>query len=381
MLHKDKLSAVDLFAGAGGMSLGLQRAGFRLLLAADFWATACSTYQRNFPNHECIHADLGKLDPAGLAEYGLVPGALDLVAGGPPCQGFSIQRIGADSDPRNSLVFRFCDYIEWLRPRMFVMENVPGLLGKRGRDVASRFEVRMKEAGYGVSSSIMDAAGYGVPQRRRRVVFVGWRVDAKVPAFRLPKPCFSDHEYKTVREAIGDLPSPALDYSPHPSDPLHRRMRISKLNERRIRLIPPGGGFEDLPIELRVRCHKAGAERIGHRNVYGRLHPDKPAATITARFDSFTRGKFAHPYEHRNISLREGARLQTFPDSFEFIGNQEEIAAQIGNAVPPLFAEVLGIAIAQHLLRCSPRVQLHLQGDLDFCGSRNTMQSEHTDVG
>lgn len=380
MDHTDSLSAVDLFAGAGGMSLGLQRAGFRILLAADFWAPACSTYQRNFPNHEFIHADLGKMEPGGLAEYGLVPGALDLVAGGPPCQGFSIQRIGPDSDPRNNLVVRFGDYVEWLRPRMFFMENVPGLLGKRGRDVASRFEVRMKEAGYGVSSSIMDAAAYGVPQHRRRVVFVGWRVDAKVPTFKLPKPYLSDNEYKTVREAIGDLPSPALDYSPHPSDPLHRRMRISKLNERRIRLIPPGGGFEDLPVELRVKCHKAGADRIGHRNVYGRLHPDEPAATITARFDSFTRGKFAHPYEHRNISLREGARLQTFPDSFEFMGNQEEIAAQIGNAVPPLFAEMLGIAIAKHLLRYSPRVQLPRQGYIDFRGSRKAMQNDYPDA-
>jgi DNA (cytosine-5)-methyltransferase 1 len=116
-------------------------------------------------------------------------------------------------------------------------------------------------------------------------------------------------------------------------------------------LIPQGGGFESLPVELRVNCHKNGAAKIGHRYVYGRLSPENPAGTITARFDSFTRGKFAHPYDHRNITLREGARLQTFPDTHFFAGSQEEIAALIGNAVPPLLARVLGEAIYAHLSR------------------------------
>jgi DNA (cytosine-5)-methyltransferase 1 len=116
-------------------------------------------------------------------------------------------------------------------------------------------------------------------------------------------------------------------------------------------MIPPGGGMQDLPDELKVDCHKVGADKIGHRYVYGRLSPDKPAATITARFDSFTRGKFGHPVEARNITLREGARLQSFPDSFRFFGTQEEIAAQIGNAVPPLVSEWLAKAAAVYLAR------------------------------
>jgi DNA (cytosine-5)-methyltransferase 1 len=118
-----------------------------------------------------------------------------------------------------------------------------------------------------------------------------------------------------------------------------------------LRRIPEGGGFEDLPVDLRVNCHKQGAARIGHRNVYGRLAAGRPAATITARFDSFTRGKFGHPSEDRSITLREGARLQTFPDEFKFLGTQEQIAALIGNAVPPLLAETLGRALAGSLLR------------------------------
>ena len=341
--------AIDLFCGAGGLSLGLQQAGFRVAAAAERWAPAARSYRLNFPTHTLLEIDLGEVEPAELAQaVGLSPGAIDLVAGGPPCQGFSIQRIGEDADPRNHLVLKFGDFIRYLRPKMFMMENVPGLLGKRGRELAETFRSQMIAAGYTVSSQVIDAADFGVPQRRRRVVFCGWRT-ATVAPFHFPPPELVEADHRTVRDAIGDLPSPPADYSPHPDDPLHRWMRVSELNERRLRHIPPGGGFESLPVELRVDCHKGGAERIGHRYVYGRLHPDEPAATITARFDSFTRGKFAHPVAHRNITLREGARLQTFPDGFRFEGSQEEIAAQIGNAVPPLLAHKLGSAILRHL--------------------------------
>ena len=126
-------------------------------------------------------------------------------------------------------------------------------------------------------------------------------------------------------------------------------MRLSARNLERLKHIPPGGGFESIPIDLRVDCHKSGAARIGHRYVYGRLAPDRPAATITAHFDSFTRGRFAHPWEDRNISLREGARLQAFPDDYVFVGTQEEVAAQIGNAIPPPLALSLGAAIRENL--------------------------------
>lgn len=126
---------------------------------------------------------------------------------------------------------------------------------------------------------------------------------------------------------------------------------MSALNIKRLQHIPPGGGFEDLPVELRVDCHKQGAAKIGHRNVYGRLSPNQPASTITARFDSFTRGRFGHPTKLRNITLREGARLQGFSDSHRFVGTQEEIAALIGNAVPPPLAYVMGRAAFDYLER------------------------------
>lgn len=155
----------------------------------------------------------------------------------------------------------------------------------------------------------------------------------------------------TVADAIGDLPEPPDDFTPSPGDTLHRRMKLSRKNVERLKLIPPGGGFEDLPIEMRVNCHKGGASKIGHRAVYGRLKNDRPAGTITARFDSFTRGRFAHPTAHRNISLREGARLQGFPDTHRFLGTQEEVAAQIGNAIPPPLARVVAMAVRRCLER------------------------------
>lgn len=344
-----RLSAIDLFCGAGGLTAGLTRAGFEVIGAVDAWDKAVESYRRNFP-HRVLCTDVSGLSWADLRERLQIGGRrVDLVAGGPPCQGFSIQRIGADEDDRNSLIQEFARLVCECRPSMFLMENVPGLVGKRGRHVVAAFEARMAEAGYGLCAVTANAAEYGVPQVRKRVFYCGWLTD-RLPPFRFPEATHPAHAFRTVWEAIGDLPSPPLDCSPLPGDPLHRRMRLSPTNLERLRFIPPGKGFEALPVELRVDCHKNGADRIGHRYVYGRLEPHAPAGTITARFDSFTRGKFAHPFEDRNITLREGARLQTFDDAHVFVGTQEEIAAQIGNAIPPMLAGVLGAALLRHLI-------------------------------
>jgi DNA (cytosine-5)-methyltransferase 1 len=340
-------TAIDLFCGAGGLSLGLSRAGFRLVAGVDNWDAAAQTYSRNF-SHPFLRADLAVTAPESLMRsVGVEPGEIDLVAGAPPCAGFSVQRIGSDEDVRNDLVLRFAEHVIHAAPRMYFMENVPGLLGKRGLAVSQRFELMLREAGYETMSLVVNAADYGVPQNRRRALLWGWRKH-DLPRFDLPSRTHVGRAV-TVHEVIGDLPSPPDDHSPAPDDVLHRRTRLSATNLERLRLIPPGGGFEDLPAELRVDCHKNGAEKIGHRYVYGRLAPDRPAGTITARFDSFTRGRFGHPSEHRNITLREGARLQTFPDDFCFAGTQEVIATLIGNAVPPVLAEAAGRALRDHL--------------------------------
>jgi DNA (cytosine-5)-methyltransferase 1 len=341
------LRAIDLFCGAGGLSRGLSEAGFEIVAAADSWETSLRSYRANFPGHMALAVDASTITAESLPTE-TTSSRLDLIAGGPPCQGFSIQRIGHDLDDRNDLVLAFARVVSDLRPRCFLMENVPGLLGRRGRLVVQKFTRIMTNSGYDLQHAIVDAADFGVPQSRRRVFFIGWDRNT-LPKFSFPLPNLDEEQRQTVRDAIRDLPPPPEDFSPSAGDALHRRIRLSTKNLERLSLIPPGGGFEDLPIEMRVECHKSGAARIGHRSVYGRLAPDRPAATITARFDSFTRGRFGHPWEERNITLREGARLQGFPDSHSFYGTQEEIAAQIGNAVPPTLAYVFGKALKEFL--------------------------------
>lgn len=341
------INAVDLFCGAGGLSLGLEKAGIEVICGVDNWSTATDTYSVNF-DHPALTMDVACLTARDILRFAGAQGrTVDLVVGGPPCQGFSIQRIGADVDGRNNLVLEFARLVVEFRPKLFLMENVPGLLGRRGRPLASAFTVKLSAAGYRVKSILLNARDYGVPQSRRRVFFYGWPEGGQELNF--PEPTHGSSDYITVWDAIGDLPSPPEEFTPQPGDALHRRTRLSPLNLKRLEHIPPGGGMEDLPEHLRVACHRNGANLIGHRYVYGRLAPEKPSATITARFDSFTRGKFGHPYENRNITLREGARLQSFPDSFKFVGNQEPIAALIGNAVPPVLASVLANRVARTL--------------------------------
>lgn len=335
--------ALDLFCGAGGLTRGLVDAGFEIAGAVDSWAPAVRSYQATFPGHRALCADVATISLRTLERQG-ISGPIDLVVGGPPCQGFSIQRIGEDIDGRNDLVLQFGRVVSGIRPQMFMMENVPGLLGHRGKATFSEFVRRMTIAGYHINHAILDALGFGIPQNRKRVFVVGRLGDARPFEFPVPQ-----GRALTVQDAIEDLQEPPVDFTCDPNDPLHRRMRLSDLNLARLRMIPPGGGFEDLPTDMRVDCHKAGAAKIGHRSVYGRLRADQPAGTITARFDSFTRGRFAHPSQDRNITLREGARLQGFPDAHKFLGTQEEVAAQIGNAIPPPLAKAMAIAITRHL--------------------------------
>lgn len=342
----NELTAIDLFCGAGGFSLGLKQAGFNVLLGVDSWQLAIDSLAHNF-NHPVLCADIcGVSGRDILRRVGLKKGGVDLVVGGPPCQGFSVQRIGPDHDLRNSLVLEYARLLQEISPRLFIMENVTGLIGRRGKQLFETFLSSVDKSGFDTEAHVVNAADYGAPQLRRRVVVLGWRRN-DTGRFHLPKPSTDPQNYMTVQQAIGDLPQPPE--VPASNDPLHKQTRLSELNRQRLRHIPPGGGMKDLPVRLRVNCHKAGADKIGHRYVYGRLAPDRPAGTITARFDSFTRGRFAHPLEDRNITLREGARLQTFPDTFHFSGNQEEIAMQIGNAIPPVLAEALARSAAQVL--------------------------------
>lgn len=278
---------------------------------------------------------------------GLKKGELDLLAGGPPCQGFSLQRRGERQDDRNLLVLRYLEWIEAMKPRAFLIENVAAIKSIRGSHLLKAVSEHAEGLGYVMHSKILDAADYGVPQRRRRAFILGL-LDNET--FEWPAPM--DRAPLTVGDAIRDLPSPPMDGTPHPDVPNHyRESRLSKTNIERIRHVPPGGGREYLPTHLQLACHSNGHR---HLDTYGRLAWDEPAVTITARFDSFTRGKFGHPVEDRSITLREGARLQTFPDDFVFLGNREQGARLIGNAVPPLLGKAMGESLVRSLSLATP---------------------------
>ncbi len=350
--NADTFIVADAFCGAGGLSKGLKDAGFTLGVAFDIDADAIATYRRNLGEHAFV-ASVTEVTPDRLKA---VAGAerFTLVAGGPPCQGFSVQRRGGEEDPRNSLPLAFFSLINALDPPFFLFENVRGIRRRHGEAILAAFLEEAYKAGYVCHAEVLDAVHYGVPQVRKRLFVVGEKSPTGDVWFEFPARTTDERSEETrVGYAFRGLPEPPPDYSDHPTVPNHRRTRLSDQNLERIRHVPQGGGMKDLPERLRVKAHQAGPEKIGHRYVYGRLHLDEPAATITARFDSFTRGKFGHPTQDRNITLREGARLQTFPDDFVFLGGQEEIAAQIGNAVPPVLGRALGAAILDAIARRS----------------------------
>lgn len=344
-----KYTCIDGFSGAGGLTLGLKKAGLDIIFSFDNDPFSIETQNINkkYINHNAEVADIYKFVKTGnlLKKLGLKKGELFLLAGGPPCQGFSVQRIGKDVDARNDLVLAYASLIEQTQPHFFLMENVPGLLGRRGRQILDTFLTKVKKIGYHSYFQILNAEDYGVPQRRKRVFVVGVRNDLHKKQFFFPKP---SKPRLTVEDVIGKLPEPPIDGTDHPSIRHHRRDLLSAINLKRIRALGPGQGMEHLPLELLADCHKVGADKIGHRNVYGRMSWKDVAPTITARFDSFTRGKFGHPSQDRSITLREGALLQTFPIDFRFAGNKVDIARQIGNAVPPRLAEIVGRQILKY---------------------------------
>ncbi|NPC41056.1 DNA cytosine methyltransferase [Nocardioides sp. zg-1230] len=335
---------IDAFAGAGGLSLGLHQLGFESLLAFDTDPLACRTLSENLGG-TVVNAPLAAFEPADVVrEYGMP----DVIVGGPPCQGFSTQRRGERNDARNDLVLDFFAFALEVGPSIIVMENVPGVLGERGKRHMSDVFALLGARGYVVDHRVLDASRFGLPQRRRRAIIVAWNPQQAKP-FDFDS-LGEAESVRTVRDAIGDLPSPPSDFSEHPAIPNHAQARMSELNVRRISFVPPGGGRLDIPVELQMACHRDSSHR--HLDVFGRLSWDEPSGTITAMFDNFTRGRFAHPSENRNITNREGARLQSFPDSYKFVGPKKDVARQIGNAVPPLLARAIGRGIAAQLGVC-----------------------------
>lgn len=363
---------VDLFCGAGGLSEGLRQSGFRPVLGLDFDKHAISSYAANNPSSVALCSDVADLkaetvfDAAGTRD-------IDLMAGGPSCQGYSTHGKRIEDDPRNFLFREFVRLVREVQPRFFVMENVKGLLAYRDGHFRRLIEGSFARAGFRVISGVLCAADYGVPQLRHRLFFIGSRLDVPLS---LPLPTHGDpatlllgvKPYVTVRDAISDLPlmrgefskevweyatAPQSDFQHYArsmvdSDrlTLHVANGLSEQARRIAAFVGQGEGLRSVPVEhlpdrfKRMRTISNGQLRRDCTTLYHRLSLDRPSYTITTYFRNVASGPFLHPLEDRSLSIREAARFMSFPDNYEFRG--AGIPRQVGNAVPPLLARAVG---------------------------------------
>lgn len=347
---------IDLFCGAGGMSLGFHRVGFRPVLAIDMDSASIATYRANFGDHAHV-ADIVKLVEGA---FGAIPRA-DLVIGGPPCQGFSLLNKKKVGDARRQLWRPYLEVVRASGAQAFVMENVPQLLDS---DEFQEILFEAQQLGFTVVSAKLLAADYGVPQRRTRAFVVGVlegdprKSFPPVPTHESPYEsggnlfdAFPDRlPWRTVRDAIGELPPPvgtSVSAEPSPLD-LHFGRTPTETSLARYQAIPEQGmNREDLLRRAPHLTPKCWINKKGGTDLMGRLWWDRPAFTIRTEFFKPEKGRYLHPEQHRPITHREAARLQSFPDSFKFCGTKIEIARQIGNAVPPLLAEAVAQSVAQ----------------------------------
>ena len=358
-------TAIDLFCGAGGLSEGFRQAGFRVLAGNDFDDVAGQTFAATHIDAVFLPGPIQAVSARKLlAETGLAKGDLDCLIGGPPCQAFSVyyhQR--GMHDARSHLFREYLRMVEGLAPKWIVMENVMGILSAGGGEAVRAIHDELGALGYRVEMQTLKAEEFGVPQERRRVVFIGTRTDAPI---RFPEPTHGKglQNLVTIRDAIGDLPplqnGEAMKAAPYGRKATrayqrglrqgsalihnHAAPRLAAINLERMKHIPPGGSWRDIPVDLLPEGMKR-ARRCDHTKRYGRMTWDGQACTILTKCDVHW-GAYIHPSQDRAISVREAARLQSFPDWFQFEGSMTDQYVQVGNAVPPL----LGRAIAQAIL-------------------------------
>lgn len=383
----NELISLDLFAGAGGLTCGLDMAGFRPILANELVPAYAETYRHNHPNTEVVVGDIRTIVERNLMKsLSLKPGELDLLAGGPPCQGFSINApIRSLDDERNHLFKDYLRIAAILMPKAILIENVPGIVSLGKGTVVQQIYKELEALGYSVAHRILFAGHYGVPQMRFRTVFIAIKGKGKEIRFPEPKynakavanfsgakelcmkisPLFSQSlkPHTNVWDAISDLPpiqggeavgpqkisvEPQSEYQNFlrgQSDQLHNHVaaKLGAINLERLKHIPQGGSWRDIPHEL-LPAGLQRARRSDHTKRYGRLDPNGLCSTILTKCDPHW-GSFFHPTQNRVISVREAARIQSFPDYYEFKGNVTQQYEQVGNAVPPLMAKEIGLEI------------------------------------
>ncbi|EKO3685497.1 DNA cytosine methyltransferase [Vibrio metschnikovii] len=382
------IKAIDLFAGAGGFTCAAHDAGVDVIAAIEFDKAASDTYRKNFIEREKreillragpVDGDINNVDPKKLRkELKLRPKELDLILGGPPCQGFSTHRIknAGVNDPRNQLLLRYFEFVNEFKPKAFLVENVAGLLWKRHKDFLDKFIALAEGEHYVIKfKEVLNAKDYGVPQNRKRVFILGVREDINkkhdfpfppepthfspssknspkwVPASsvfeKVPEELYEEYWIKffkdkskwTYDETMRNLTSLPCGSPFKNNDPCDVNMRPTPKMKRRFMATPLNGSREDAGDEHRLKCHSG--EYKGHKDVYGRIMIHLPSNTITTGCNNPSKGRFVHPWLHHGMTLRHAARLQTFPDSFDFVGSTTDMARQIGNAVPPLLGKVL----------------------------------------
>ncbi len=371
------MNVIDLFAGCGGLSLGFEMAGFNIPVAIEKDAWAAETYKNNHPATKVIVNDIKEItDLSSVLPYKT---NIDGIIGGPPCQGFSLSGNRDKNDPRNSLFMEFVRFVNFFKPNFFVMENVTGILSmktKSGESVTELIKKEFTSAGYNLEIYTLNAAEFGVPQNRIRVFFIGLKNIIPYERNRIePKGFLFGDNQCTIQDAIMDLPQikagEGIEETEYTSPPTteyqiwarqncsivrnHIAMRHTARLVERFAQIKYGQSVADVPEEHRQR-KRGEADKISGK-VYSqnnmRPYPNKPSPTIPASFQS----NFVHPYINRNYTAREGARLQSFPDSYIFYGKRTTMSweknlsqyQQIGNAVPPLLAKAIAKSIADYL--------------------------------
>lgn len=342
------VSAVDLFCGAGGLTHGLLQAGIKVEAGIDIDKQAEYAFVTNNLNTKYLVWDVGRKKSSSIEKL-FTNGKIRLLAGCAPCQPFSKLTQAIENHQSWGLLNNFSRFVARIKPELVTMENVPEL-AERGQEVFDHFVNTLKKLEYHVNWKIVKCEEYGVPQSRRRLVLLG----SKFGELKIPEGKYcSEKKWKTVRKIIGKLP-PLKSGEGHPKDLLHVASKLSELNLQRIKAtLPDGGNRLDWPKELVLECHKKKSGERYH-SIYGRMWWDKPSPTMTTLCTGIGNGRFGHPEQHRSITLREAALLQSFPRSYQFWPpgiklNRSAVSRMIGNAVPPQLAKVLGQAIMEHV--------------------------------
>lgn len=359
-----KYQYIDLFCGCGGLSLGFEQAGFTPKAGIDFKESAINTYKRHFKNATGLCIDISSMDEETIKKELGNLSKIDVIIGGPPCQGFSNanKNYVEDDDPRNRLFFEFMKFVDLAQPRVVVIENVPQIITKNDGYAKKRITEIFEERSYNVVNVILDASDYGVPQKRMRNFFI----ITKGAPFDVSKIKKSSKKV-TVKEAIGELyefekqehqSKVVLKTPPETAYQQYLRARDgvvsnhdihypAEIQQKRISYVPQGGNWKDVPEELweTKRTQKTGRKNR-HSSAYKRLKEDDVSVTIDA---GNQHSNYYHPIYNRIPTVREAARIQSFPDDFVFEGTMTEQYLQVGNAVPPLLAKCIAIAIKEYL--------------------------------